>query len=31
MIAIGLFTFIGLRAFENKRIEKLRSENSFDK
>jgi len=31
MIAIGLFTFIGLRTFENKRIEKLRSENSFDK
>ncbi len=31
MIAIGLLTFIGLRAFENKRIEKLRSENSFDK
>ena len=30
MIAIGLFTFIGLRTFENKRIEKLRSENSFD-
>ncbi len=31
MIAIGLLTFIGLRTFENKRIEKLRSENSFDK
>jgi len=31
MIAIGLFTFIGLRTLENKRIEKLRSENSFDK
>ena len=31
MIAIGLLTFIGLRAFENKRIEKLRSENLFDK
>jgi len=31
MIAIGFFTFIGLRTLENKRIEKLRSENSFDK
>jgi magnesium transporter len=31
MIAIGLLTFIGLRTFENKRIERLRSENSFDK
>jgi magnesium transporter len=31
MIIIGVFTFIGLRAFENKRIERLRSENSFDK
>ena len=31
MIAIGLLTFIGLRAFENKRIERLRSENLFDK
>lgn len=27
MIAIGALTFIGLRAFENKRIERLRSEN----
>lgn len=31
MIAIGLFTFIGLRTLENKRIEKLRSENFSDK
>ena len=27
MISIGVLTFIGLRAFENKRIERLRSEN----
>jgi magnesium transporter len=27
MVAIGALTFIGLRAFENKRIERLRSEN----
>jgi magnesium transporter len=27
MIAIGALTFIGLRTFENKRIERLRSEN----
>jgi len=26
MVAIGALTFIGLRAFENKRIERLRSE-----
>ncbi|MFZ9614629.1 MAG: CorA family divalent cation transporter, partial [Candidatus Methylopumilus sp.] len=31
MVIIGVITFIGLRAFENKRIERLRSENSFDK
>ena len=27
MISIGVLTVIGLRAFENKRIERLRSEN----
>jgi len=27
MISIGVLTFIGLRTFENKRIERLRSEN----
>jgi len=31
MVIIGAVTFIGLRTFENKRIERLRSENSFDK
>lgn len=31
MIAIGLFTFVGLRTLENKRIEKLRLENFSDK
>ena len=31
MVIIGVITFIGLRTFENKRIERLRSENSFDK
>jgi magnesium transporter len=30
MIAIGLLTFISLRALENKRIERLRSENLSD-
>jgi magnesium transporter len=31
MVIIGAVTFLGLRTFENKRIERLRSENSFDK